>query len=399
MKKYLSHIFIPLILFIFSACQEKYAEDNKGLTISGKLENGASMPIYIWELTPSELIPLDTIITDANGNFVYSTEATDAGFYRLGAGSPSDFITLAAEPNEHITLTANAANLRESYNVEDSPGSYLLWQLNRKTLLAEEKTDSLRKEYRESRYEPNFAQLRSELKKEYRSVKKELKNFTINLIETNPGSLASILVLYHHFEDNLMLDITDHFQYFNTLSESLCRNYSSNKHVINLKKRVNDFKRNEQQRMQNESTLAPGMPAPEISLPNPQGNYIRLSSFKGSITLVNFWAAWCPPCREANHVLGNLYEQYNELGFEIYGVSLDRTREQWLTAIETDEVTWTQVSDLRFMNSPVVSLYNINEVPHYVLLDREGNIISRNFSIQELENKLERYFSSTAFAY
>jgi peroxiredoxin len=247
------------------------------------------------------------------------------------------------------------------------------------------KADSLRKIYREHRGTPEFPEIREELRAEYRNIKNQQRDYVINVIENNLTSLSSVLALYQYFEDHILLNENDHFEYFEKLSNSLCDVYPTNKHVIDLKKRVHDHKREEQQRLENEKNLAAGNPAPEIVLPDPQGNRVSLSSLKGNVVLIDFWAAWCPPCRKANAILGELYDKYNSKGFEIYGVSLDRTHEQWTDAIEKDNITWHQVSDLRFMNSPVVTLYNISEIPYAVLIDREGNIIARDFSIDELE--------------
>jgi peroxiredoxin len=139
-------------------------------------------------------------------------------------------------------------------------------------------------------------------------------------------------------------------------------------------------------------SLAVGSPAPEIALPDPDGKIIKLSSLKGSYVLVDFWASWCGPCRKENPNIVKLYNMYHDRGFDIYGVSLDRNGEDWMKAIETDGLTWTQVSDLKYFQSEAAMEYNINAIPFSVLLDKEGIIIGKNLRGKMLEDKLAELF-------
>lgn len=373
-----------VVLFLGVACQEQNHTRDGDLVISGKLTNGASAALFLEELTPNDIIPVDSIYADANGNFKHVFFLEDAGFYRLGIHG-GNFITLSAEPGEQIFITADASDLAATYEVKGSKGSQILHLIGQKKMEGIQHANQLRELYRDSRGRARFPEIRDSLRQEYQDIKEEQRRFVIQIIEQNPDNLASILALYQYFEDHVLLREDQHFEYFEKLSKTLCNSYASNKHVIDLKKRVSDRKREEQQRLQNEENLAIGRLAPEIVLPTPEGNTVSLSSLRGNIVLIDFWAAWCPPCRVANVKLGELYSKYKGRGFEIYGVSLDRTRDQWIQAIEVDNITWVQVSDLRFMNSPVVNLYNVVEIPYTVLLDREGRIIARNFSVDELE--------------
>jgi len=138
--------------------------------------------------------------------------------------------------------------------------------------------------------------------------------------------------------------------------------------------------------------LAVGQPAPEIALPNPEGEIVALSSLRGKYVLVDFWAKWCGPCRKENPNVVKMYHQYNDRGFEVFGVSLDRTKEDWLQAIREDGLVWTHVSDLRYFNSQAAQDYNINAIPFSILVDPNGIIVAKNLRGKGLQDKLAELF-------
>ena len=136
-------------------------------------------------------------------------------------------------------------------------------------------------------------------------------------------------------------------------------------------------------------STAVGQVAPEIALPDPDGKVIALSSLRGKYVLVDFWAKWCGPCRRENPNVVKAYHQYKDKGFEVFGVSLDRTKEDWLQAIKQDGLVWTHVSDLKYFQSQAAADYNINAIPFSILVDPQGVIIAKNLRGPALEKKLE----------
>lgn len=135
-----------------------------------------------------------------------------------------------------------------------------------------------------------------------------------------------------------------------------------------------------------------GQPAPEFSMNDSTGTPVSLSSYKGKIVLVDFWASWCPDCRVENPNVVKMFNEYHGKGLEILGVSLDRDRSSWIEAIKKDNLTWKHVSDLKDWDNTVAKLYGVMAIPANVLVDKDGTIIGRNLYGDALKNKLAEIF-------
>jgi len=131
-----------------------------------------------------------------------------------------------------------------------------------------------------------------------------------------------------------------------------------------------------------------GLQAPDISLTDISGKEVSLSSYRGKITLLDFWASWCGPCRMENPAVVKAYKAYHDKGFDIYAVSLDASKAPWKAAVAKDSLAWTQVSDLKGWKSPAAVLYGIQAIPSNILIDKNGLILAKNLRGEELEKKL-----------
>lgn len=193
-------------------------------------------------------------------------------------------------------------------------------------------------------------------------------------VEEHPDKFVSVLVLTDMM--NMGSPPNEVKELYATLSENATKGSLAKSLENDLNKR---------------SAVDIGSKAPEFSAPNPEGERISLKDSMGKVTLIDFWAAWCKPCRVENPNIVKTYNKYHEKGFNIIGVSLDREgdRDKWVKAIEDDKLTWPQVSNLQFWQDPVAQLYGIQAIPAQFILDENGIIVAKNLRGDALDAKIK----------
>ena len=214
-----------------------------------------------------------------------------------------------------------------------------------------------------------------ELEKEYNSKEREVMLYEWDFIVDNLDSYMSALLLEVFMIENKVNkdSIIDVYESF-----------SNRIKVSDVGKNIADLL------SQFEDPIEVGEIAPDFTAPSIDGPDITLSNvlLDNKVTLLDFWAAWCRPCRIENPNLVRLHKKYKDDGFDIIGVSLDRTREQWEQAVIDDNLPWTQVSNLNFWNDPVARRYSIRAIPQSYLLNKDGLVMGKNLRGQELEDRI-----------
>tara|TARA_A200000113_G_scaffold149039_1_gene134248 strand:- start:188 stop:1318 length:1131 start_codon:yes stop_codon:yes gene_type:complete len=215
-----------------------------------------------------------------------------------------------------------------------------------------------------------------ELEKEYSSKEREVMLYEWDfIIDNNDSYMSALLLEVFMIENKVNKDsIIDVYE-----------NLSNRIKVSDVGKNIADLL------SQYENPIEVGEIAPDFTAPSLNGTDVTLSEelSKNNVTLLDFWAAWCRPCRVENPNLVRLYKSYKNEGFNIIGVSLDRTKEQWEQAIEDDNLLWTQVSNLNFWNDPIARRYSIRAIPQSYLINNKGVVIGKNLRGNDLEESIK----------
>jgi peroxiredoxin len=223
----------------------------------------------------------------------------------------------------------------------------------------------------------------------------DFREKAVTMLEANSNSMVSVYLLNQQVVPGLQLfDPAKDRQLYYMVDSLLYAHYPESDLVLDLHNFVTGLRKSAALTGTPGGTITVGDILPDIALPGPEGDTIRLSSKRGRIVLVDFWAAWCPPCREENPNLVRAYDMYHYRGFDIYQVSLDQRKEDWTGAIMKDRLgRWTHVSDLKYRDSEVVKRFGLSEIPANYLIDREGRVIAANLRGPMLLKKLEELFS------
>jgi thiol-disulfide isomerase/thioredoxin len=215
------------------------------------------------------------------------------------------------------------------------------------------------------------------------SLRSQLKNFGYEFIETNNNSDFSLYILDGlTSQKGFDLELAD--SAFKTIETSIKTKNESNQLISNrIKQKIESSP--------NKGKIKIGMQAPDFSAPNPEGKQVTLSDIKGKVTIVDFWASWCKPCRIENPNLVKLYDKYHSKGLEIISVSLERGNQKgfWIEAIKKDQLRWYNVSNLKFWQDPIAQAYSVNSIPATFILDENGVLIAERLRGAELEAKIK----------
>ena len=223
------------------------------------------------------------------------------------------------------------------------------------------------------------------LRKQYDVLQKDMTDYTFNYPKTHPKSFISVLITQAMFS-NPKFKAKDIEAVFNSLDATLQKTKPGKK----IKENLDTAKK----QLSAKATVAVGLAAPNFKAPTPEGKVTSLKENLGKVTLVDFWASWCQPCRMENPNVVALYNEFHTKGLNIISVSLDNDATKWKEAIAKDKLSWTQVSNLKEMKDPIAIQYGVSQIPTTFLLDADSKIVAIDLRGESLKAKINELLSA-----
>jgi peroxiredoxin len=358
----------------FSCNSDKKSADNGwDVIIKGKVNYPQNGTIQIQELKNGGGGAVELIELNKDNTFSKTLHLTEPGIYGINFFG-KQAVNLMVD-HSTIELNVDGNNQQGMAEIKGSPDHelYSKVQVMFHGLQDAPALKAIEADFQKAAA-ANDEQKINELRADYMKELEKGQDQIVEFLKQQPPSLA----LYHILQDPNLIDKDKNMDLFSLAVEKFKKswpNYHYTQELIGVLEKM--------------KVTAIGQVAPEIALANPDGRIVKLSSLRGKYVLIDFWAKWCGPCRKENPNVVKAYHRFKEKGFEVYSVSLDRNKADWLQAIKEDGLTWTHVSDLKYFECQAARDYNINAIPFSILLDKNGVILAKNLRGPALEQKLE----------
>jgi peroxiredoxin len=348
-------------LFMLFSCKSR-----EGYILSGNIEGLRDTTVYLQQRIDKAYVSVDSART-RDGRFEFRGTAAIPDVYYLSVAGKRGRSMFFLE-NSDISIAVDVDSLYYPHVTGSAvQDEYQAFEAGIDAIYG--KVNDLSMEY-DNAMNAGDTSIASEFRRQEQAVYDSAEQKQLDYLDRHPASyIAPYIVQSLHYEK----EADEVEELLSRLDPSL----KASSIVGTLERRVEMLK-----------NVAVGKEAPDFTLNDPDGNPVQLSSLRGNYLLIDFWAAWCGPCRRENPKVVAAYARYHDKGFDVLGVSLDDSRQDWLTAIENDGLAWTQVSDLQGWSNKAAQLYGISSIPSNLLLDPRGIIIAKNLSGADLQEKL-----------
>ncbi len=343
-------------------------EEKKSLQIDATLEGAEGKTIIVYLSDSAKFKAVDTL-KFATNNIKWEHELTGQTVVRMMEPESRNGIDIFADNNK-FTITGEYSKLRDM-KIETLSPSYADYAKFEEVLapINSKLTEEFKKYNEVSKTKDEEAIKASS--EAYQAIREEIKTTKNNFIKENGDKTVAAFIAYREIGYATFEEV-----------KAILNN-------LNAEKLKDDgFYQAIKAKYEKLESVSEGKEALDFTLNDPNGNSISLSSFRGKLLLLDFWASWCGPCRKENPHVVEIYEEFKDKGFDILGVSLDSNKDKWTKAIEDDGLVWNHVSDLKGWGSEVAALYSVKGIPHTILIDANGIIVAKNLRGEELKNKI-----------
>jgi peroxiredoxin len=356
-------MYLLVIAVILGACSSE-----PHYVIKGKIAGSDSITFFIQKREAGKYVTIDSAVSKKGSFTIKGGKVDFPQQVMLVAGTTKKRTSFFME-NSEITITGTLDSL---YNAtikgSKTHDEYKAFVDSNKPL--SDKYQATYSEYRAASEAKDEAKM-AELEKVIDGIQKEMIDLQKNFVKEHPASYVSPSLLSSLSYEMEATEIEAAISALDTAVAAIPQ-------MKALKERVAVMK-----------AVAVGQKAPDFTMNDVDGKPVTLSSkFGTKLLLVDFWAAWCGPCRGENPNVVKVYNEFNKKGFDVFGVSLDQKKEDWVKAIADDKLTWTHVSDLQYWSNAAAKMYAVNSIPANFLLDETGTIIGKNLRGEDLYNKV-----------
>ncbi len=354
-----------LISLVLASCTTQPTK-NVSFSINVNIDGLDEGTVYLQKIEDNKLTEIDS--ADASGVIEFKGTIEFPEVYYLAIKDKRGRMPVFVDAGD-ISVTGHIDSLRQ-VKISGSPAQDELNAFDESTKSYDDQRMALIDEYRAASKEKN-EELVEQIIEKIDAVQEQKIEFTYQYIIENKASIVAAQLANqnnYYFELEQMENISAGFD-----------------PSIEQSPIVQAFK----SRVATLQSVAIGKKYLDFTMNNTEDVPVQFSSLlKGGYTLVDFWAAWCGPCRGENPNVVAVYNDYKDKGFDVIGISLDKEKEAWLKAIEDDKLTWDHVSDLQYWNNAAAKMYGVQGIPHSILLDKEGIIIAKNLRGEELRKKI-----------
>jgi peroxiredoxin len=356
-------VYFLIVALVAVSCSSK-----PGYVVKGKVEGSDSIMFMLQKRVAGKVVTIDSAVSKKGSFTLKGVIEFPQQIQLVAAGAPNKRTSFYLE-NSEITVTGTLDSLfKAEIKGSKTHDEYKSFVDSNKPL--SDAYSKLYSEYTAANQAGNTARV-AELEKQADSISKQMTDLQKNFVKSNPASYVTPSLLGSLSYEMEAAEIEAAINALDTAIANVPQ-------MVSLKERVAIMK-----------TVAIGQKAPDFTMNDVNGTPVTLSSkFGTKLLLVDFWAAWCGPCRQENPNVVKVWKEFNKKGFDVFGVSLDQKQEAWLKAIADDNLTWTHVSDLQYWSNAAAKLYAVNSIPANFLLDETGTIIARNLRGEALYNKV-----------
>ncbi|MDG3582079.1 TlpA disulfide reductase family protein [Galbibacter pacificus] len=357
-----------LLLFVALVACNKTKDNTYKVTVNVEgVEDGKK--VYLQKPVDGQRPEVLDTLEVKEGSFEFSGETEGPEMHYLYFEGIRGVLPIILEEG-NISVTAYKDSLNFS-KIEGTPSNEDFTAFIQSSRNIRKKMMDIQKQGMEAQQKGDTVTLNT-LKETFEEVQQEAKDYEQDFVANNKDSYISLLVI-----QQMMRTKSKTPEEVNTLFKGLSEDIRNTEMGKSIAKELGDIDK-----------LAIGAIAPDFSAPTPDGETISLKESLGKVTILDFWAAWCKPCRAENPNLVALYKEYHDKGLNVVGVSLDRKAEDWKKAIEEDQLPWKHMSNLKFWQDPIAQLYNIRSIPATYILDEDGKIIAKDLRGEALNEKI-----------